>query len=59
MPEPLVVVVATVAAVVGLLLEFFARQLAASNAIKHAEQYSQRLVAEAREAEGDRPRGQG
>jgi ribonucrease Y len=48
MPEPIVVVVAAVAAAVGLLLGYFARQLMASNAIKHAEQYSQRLVAEAR-----------
>jgi len=48
MPEPVVVIVAAVAAVVGVLLGFFGRQLMASNAIKQAEHYSQRLVAEAR-----------
>ena len=48
MPEPVVVVVAAVAAVIGVLLGYFARQLIASNAIKHAEHYSQRLIAEAR-----------
>ncbi|HEX5039519.1 MAG TPA: ribonuclease Y [Candidatus Limnocylindria bacterium] len=48
MPEPVVVIVAAVAAVIGLLLGFFARRLMASNAIKHAEQYSQRIVAESR-----------
>ena len=48
MPEPVVVVVAAVAAVIGVLLGYFARQLMASNAIKHAEHYSQRLIAEAR-----------
>ena len=47
MPEPIVVIVATVAAVVGLLLGFFARQPTASNAIKRRA-HSQRLVAEAR-----------
>jgi ribonuclease Y len=46
MPEPVVVV--AVAAVIGLLLGFFARQLMASNAIKHADHYSQRIIAEAR-----------
>ena len=48
MPEPVVVIVAAVAAVVGVLLGFFGRRLMASNAIKQAEHYSQRLVAEAR-----------
>jgi len=48
MPEPVVVVVAAVAAVIGVLLGYFARQLMASNGIKHAEHYSQRLIAEAR-----------
>ena len=48
MPEPVVVIVAAVAALIGLLLGFFARRLMASNAIKHAEQYSQRIVAESR-----------
>jgi ribonucrease Y len=46
MPEPVVVV--AVAAIIGLLLGFFARQLMASNAIKHADHYSQRIIAEAR-----------
>ena len=48
MPEPIVVVVATVAAIAGVIIGFVARRVVASNAVKHAEQYTQRLVAEAR-----------
>lgn len=48
MPDPVVVLVAAVAAAAGVLLGFVARRLLASNSVKHAEQYTQRLVAEAR-----------
>ena len=48
MPEFAVVAVAAVAAVIGVLLGFMARRFVAANAVKHAEQYAQRLVAEAR-----------
>jgi ribonuclease Y len=48
MPEVIVVIVAAVAAVVGVIIGFVARRLVASNAVKHAEQYAQRLVAEGR-----------
>jgi ribonuclease Y len=48
MPEFVVVIVAAVAAVIGVIIGFVARRLVAANAIKHAEQYAQRLVAEAR-----------
>src|SRR5688572_6998385 len=48
MPEFVVVIVAAVAAVIGVIIGFVARRFVAANAIKHAEQYAQRLVAEAR-----------
>ena len=48
MPELVVVVVAAVAAVIGVLVGFTARRFVASNAVKHAESYAQRLEAEAR-----------
>ncbi len=48
MPEIVVVIVAAVAAVVGIAIGFVARTYIASNTVKHAEQYGQRLVAEAR-----------
>ncbi len=48
MPEFVVVIVAAVAAVLGVIIGFVARRFVAANAIKHAEQYAQRLVAEAR-----------
>ena len=48
MPELAVVVVAAVAAVIGVLVGFMARRFVASNAVKHAEGYAQRLEAEAR-----------
>ena len=48
MPEFVVVIVAAVAAVLGVIIGFVARRFVAANAIKHAEQYAQRLVVEAR-----------
>ncbi len=48
MPEFVVIIVAAVAAVIGVIIGFVARRFVAANAIKHAEQYAQRLVAEAR-----------
>ena len=48
MPELVVVIVATVAAVIGVAVGFVARRAIAANSVKHAEQYAQRLVAEAR-----------
>ncbi len=48
MPEPFVVIVAAVSAVIGVAIGFVVRRLVAANAVKHAEQYTQRLVAEAR-----------
>ncbi len=48
MPEFVVVIVAAVAAVIGVIIGFVARRLVAANAVKNAEQYTQRLVAEAR-----------
>src|SRR5688500_8059873 len=48
MPEFVVVIVAAVAAVLGMIIGFVARRFVAANAIKHAEQYAQRLVVEAR-----------
>jgi ribonucrease Y len=48
MPEFVVVIVAAVAAVIGVIIGFMARKFVATNAVKHAEQYGQRLVAEAR-----------
>ena len=48
MPEFVVAIVAAVAAVLGVIIGFVARRFVAANAIKHAEQYAQRLVAEAR-----------
>jgi ribonucrease Y len=49
MPETVVAVVvaAAVAVVVGIVIGFVARRFVATSAIKHAEQYSQRIVAEA------------
>jgi len=48
MSELVVVIVAAVAAVIGVLVGFMARRLVASNSVKHAESYAQRLEAEAR-----------
>jgi len=48
MPEFAVVAVAAVAAIIGVFLGFVARRFVATNAVKHAEGYAQRLEAEAR-----------
>ena len=48
MPEFAVVAVAAVAAIIGVFLGFMARRFVATNAVKHAEGYAQRLEAEAR-----------
>jgi ribonucrease Y len=48
-PDTVVIIIAAaVAAIIGGIIGFVARQLVAANAVKHAEQYSQRLIAEAR-----------
>lgn len=48
MPELVVVVVAAIAAAIGIVIGFFVRRMVAANAVRHAEQYAERLVAEAR-----------
>ena len=48
MPEFVVFIVAAVALLIGAAVGFAARHLVAANSVKHAEQYAQRLVAEAR-----------
>ena len=48
MSELVVVIVAAVAVVIGVIIGFLARQFVAANTVKHAEQYTQRLIAEAR-----------
>ena len=48
MPEFAVVAVAAVAAIIGVFLGFMARRFVATNAVKHAEGYAQRLEADAR-----------
>jgi ribonucrease Y len=48
MSEFVVVIVAAVAAVVGVLVGFMARRFIAANSVRHAESYAQRLEAEAR-----------
>jgi len=48
MPELVIIIVAAVAAVIGIAIGFVARRVVAANAVKHAEQYAERLVAEAR-----------
>jgi ribonuclease Y len=48
MPEIVVIAVAAGAALVGVVIGFFARKLIAANSVRHAEQYAERLVAEAR-----------
>ena len=48
MPELVVIVVAVVAAAIGVAIGFVARRMVAANSVKHAEQYAERLVAEAR-----------
>ena len=48
MPEIIVIAVAVVATAVGAVIGFVARRIVAANAVKHAEQYAERLIAEAR-----------
>ncbi|MBA2264206.1 MAG: ribonuclease Y [Chloroflexi bacterium] len=48
MPEFVVIMVAAVAVVSGVLIGFVARQFVATNAVKHAEQHAQRLLADGR-----------
>jgi ribonucrease Y len=48
MPELLLIIIAAIAATAGVIVGFVARRLVAANAVKHAEQYAQRLIAEGR-----------
>ena len=48
MPELLVVVVAAIAAIAGIVIGFLSRRLLSARSVKHAEQYAERLVADAR-----------
>ena len=48
MPELLVAVVAIVALLLGALIGYIARRILAANAVKHAESYTARIMAEAR-----------
>ena len=48
MPELVIVAIAAAAAIVGVIIGFVARRVVAANAVRHAEQYAQRIVAEAR-----------
>jgi len=48
MPDIVVIVVVAAAALVGVAIGFFARRLIAANSVRHAEQYAERLIAEAR-----------
>ncbi|CAN5265343.1 ribonuclease Y [soil metagenome] len=48
MPEFVVIIVAAVAAIVGIAVGFVARRIVATNGVKHAEHYAERLAAEAR-----------
>jgi ribonucrease Y len=48
MPELGTVIVAAVGVVIGFAIGFVARRLLATSSVRHAEQYTQRLVAEAR-----------
>ncbi len=48
MPEFVIVIAAAAVAAIGIVIGFVARSLVASSSVKHAEQYGQRLVAEAR-----------
>ena len=48
MSEIVVIAVAAGAALIGVAIGFFARKLVAANSVRHAEQYAERLVAEAR-----------
>lgn len=48
MPDIVVAGVAVVAVTVGVITGFLARNVVATSSVKHAEQYSQRIIAEAR-----------
>ncbi len=48
MPELVVIIVAAVSAIVGIAVGFVTRRIIATSGVKHAEHYSERLVAEAR-----------
>ena len=49
MPDTLLIaLVAVVAGAIGLVTGYFARRILAGNAVKHAESYAERIVAEAR-----------
>jgi ribonuclease Y len=48
MPDIVVIVVAAGAVLIGVTIGFFARRLIAANSVRHAEQYAERLVGEAR-----------
>jgi ribonucrease Y len=48
MPEIVVIAAAAVALAIGVVIGFVVRRMVATNAVKHAEQYSERLIAEAR-----------
>jgi len=48
MPDPSVALVAAIAAIGGLVIGFLARRMLTGRSVKHAEQYAERLVGEAR-----------
>jgi ribonuclease Y len=48
MPDITIVVVAAIAAIGGIVLGFLARRMLSGQSVKHAEHYSERLVADAR-----------
>jgi ribonucrease Y len=48
MPDIVIVIVAAGAAAIGIVVGFVVRNFVAASSVKHAEQYGQRLVAEAR-----------
>jgi ribonucrease Y len=48
MTELVTVLIAAGAAIIGVIVGFMARRIIAANAVRHAEQYAERLVAEAR-----------
>jgi ribonuclease Y len=48
MPDPLVAIVAIIALLAGVTLGYVGRRIVASNAVKHADSYAARIVAEAR-----------
>jgi len=48
MPDLVIVIVAVAAAIIGVVIGFVARRVVAANAVRHAEQYAHRIIAEAR-----------